>query len=97
MTTRITEATPRYIQVAATVDEMRKATDLTVTELSRRSNVPRSTLRDRLAGKHPFTVEELYRVTEALGARLADACIWGAERNAFELGRDYERLQQAGR
>lgn len=71
MTTATTIDTPTWVRVAAAVEAMRTGTDLSVTELAQRTGIPRSTLRRRLAGEHPFTVDELYATTEALGVHLA--------------------------
>lgn len=61
----------RTAQVAAKVVAARVAADLSEVALAEATNIPRSTLKRRLDGASPFTVEELDSIATVLGVPFA--------------------------
>lgn len=57
----------RTAQVAAAVEAARGTAGLSEVALAEATNIPRSTLKRRLGGASPFTVEELDSIATVLG------------------------------
>lgn len=62
----------RTAQVAAAVEAARGTAGLSEVVLADATNIPRSTLKRRLSGASPFTVEELDAIATALGVSIVD-------------------------
>lgn len=61
----------RTEQVAAAVETARVAAGMSEVALADATNIPRSTLKRRLAGASPFTIDELDAISAALAAPFA--------------------------
>lgn len=59
-------------RVAENVAQIMASKDLNLHAVAQASNIPRNTLRRRLAGQSSFTVAEVECLAEALGVAVAD-------------------------
>lgn len=59
--------TTRTERIANRVEAERNAQGITLHGLSERAHIPRTTLRNQLAGAAEFKVEQLFRVCQVLG------------------------------
>lgn len=60
----------RTEQVAAAVEAARTSAGIGKDRLAEQAGIPQTTLKRRLSGASPFTVEELERIAQTLGVEI---------------------------